>query len=200
MHPIAIAALAIGSLFVVDAKVTPLGLSGINPLTPKPKTPPELPPRQAPPHAGPPPAHPGAIPIPGSPSIIVPAIPTLPPQTGLPPMPTAEQMLGALSGALGSLNPLPQVGGGPPPFVPGVLDSGLKIQEGDIINVDMFRSGMAIPQNVPAVGLIFMNVDSLIVPNDPGRKKIVATFVSPEFRILGPQIINRDSIVEKVRA
>lgn len=197
MHPIAIAAIAIASLLVVDAKVKPLGLSGINPLTPK--EPPKLPPHPGP-GAGPAPPQAGAIPIPGSPSIIVPPIPTLPPQTGLPPMPTAEQLLGALNGVLGQRNPLPQVGGGPPPFVPGVLDSGLKVVEGDIINVDMFRSGMAIPQNVPAVGLIFMNVDSLTVPNDPARKKLVATFVSPEFRILGPQIINRDSIVEKVRA
>jgi len=196
MHPIAIAAIAIGSLFVIDAKIKPLGLSNINPLSPK--EPPKLPP--AGPSSAGLAAGPGVIPIPGSPSVIVPPIPTLPPQAGMPPMPTAEQLLGALNNALGSHTPLPQVGGGPPPFVPGVLDSGLKIVEGDIINVDMFRSGMAIPQNVPAVGLIFMNVDSLIVPNDPLRKKIVATFVSPEFRILGPQIINRDSIVEKVRA
>jgi hypothetical protein len=75
----------------------------------------------------------------------------------------------------------------------GLLDEPL-IKNGDVVDVDMFRSGMAIPQGVPAVGLIFMNVDSL---ESGAPDKFLASFVSPEFRIFGPQLVNRSAIVKK---
>lgn len=71
------------------------------------------------------------------------------------------------------------------------------VKVGDVVNVDMFRSGMSVPQGVPVVGLIFMNVVSMDAPGDTLKLKLVASFVSPEFRIFGDQIINRSSIVGK---
>lgn len=69
------------------------------------------------------------------------------------------------------------------------------VQDGDVVNVDMFRSGMNLPQNIPLVGLVFMNVDSLKAPGDP--TKFLASFVTAELRVFGPQTVNRASIVGK---
>ena len=81
----------------------------------------------------------------------------------------------------------------PPPFVPGVLDEPL-VKNGDRVNVDMFRSGMAVPQGVPVVGLIFMTVISL---EAGAPDKFVGRFVNPEFQVFGDQVVNRSAIVAK---
>ena len=78
----------------------------------------------------------------------------------------------------------------------GVLNDSTLVKNGDIVDVDMFRSGMAIPMGVPAVGLIFMNVDSLEGPGDP--TKFFASFVTAELRVFGQQTVNRSAIVKKV--
>lgn len=140
-------------------------------------------PNDAPPNHGTPraPSAGAVLPFP----VIVPAIPTLPP------MP-----LGALPAIPFPGVPLPQIDSLPPEFVPGVLDGDTfgPIVRGDIINVDMFRSGMAIPQNLPVVGKVFMRVVDLAVPGDSVPRKLLrAEFISPEFMILGEQNIRRDS-------
>ena len=128
-------------------------------------------------------------------------IPTAPPLPQLPALPAGveQQIPAALGAALGSL---PQMDKIPAGFIPGVIDNGDALGPvvvDDIVNVDMFRSGMAIPQNIPVVGLIFMRVTGLKVDGDSSpAKKLRAVFVSTEFMILGEQIINRSSIVEKV--
>jgi len=107
--------------------------------------------------------------------------------SGLPASPKAKAALGLLSNAS---QPTFVPGTG---FVPGVIDEPV-VKNGDIVNVDMFTSGMALPQNIPLVGLIFMNVDSLEAGTPD---KFLGSFVSPEFRVFGQQMVNRSAIKGK---
>lgn len=118
---------------------------------------------------------------------------------GIPPTPASTATPEAQA-ALGFLNSLGSLGVGivPEPFQPKPGRSADVVNVGDIVSVDMFRSGMNLPQNVPLVGLIFMNVDGLLVPGDLAHEKLIASFVSPEFRVFGPQTVNRSSIASKV--
>jgi len=109
---------------------------------------------------------------------------------GFPTSPEAQAALNVLQG-IPTSNPGAGVFDG---HGTGVLDDPTLVKNGDVVDVDMFRSGMAIPQGVPAVGLIFMNVDSL---ESGAPDKFLASFVSPEFRIFGPQLVNRSAIVKK---
>lgn len=127
---------------------------------------------------------------------------------GVPPnSPEAQAALGTLAAlpnspeaaaAIAILQGIP-AGGLAAPVSPsspfGPPGNGPLISNGDVVDVDMFRSGMSVPQNIPAVGLIFMNVDSLESPGD--QTKFLGSFVSPEFRVLGPQVVNRAAIVSK---
>jgi hypothetical protein len=120
-------------------------------------------------------------------------------QNAAPNSPEAKAALNLLQGlpsspeAQAALSLLQAQSTKPTTFVPGVIDEPV-VKNGDVVNVDMFRSGMNLPQNIPLVGLIFMNVDSL---EAGAPDKFLASFVSPEFRIFGQQTVNRSAIVAK---
>jgi hypothetical protein len=119
------------------------------------------------------------------PVIVAPPIPTLPP---------------VAPGTIPSLPPpgsiLPQLDKVAADFLDQFVlqDPMSPIVAGDLVNVDLSKAGIPVPANIPVIGKVYMTVKDLKVNGDGVPPKLLwAEFVSPEFRVLGPQVVRREA-------